>query len=430
MNIHYVFTLTALCCLAPSLRADDWPQFRGPGGLAVAPESAKVPTTWTSTKNIAWKTPLPGHGSSSPITFGKNVYVTCYSGYGLSKEDPGEIGNLKRHLLCINLDDGKIKWTATIPLPSKDPPDHPYTSYLTTHGYASSTPVADDTGVYAYFGTMGLVAFDHDGNERWRVSCGVGRMNFGSAASPILDKDYIIITAAVEDGEYRAFAKRDGKPAWRYAPDHEPSAWCTPLLVAANGRDELVCFGKRNEILAVDPGNGKLLWNATIEMKNYQCPSFTAHEGVVYAIGNHPGNAVAIRLGGNGDVTRSHKLWEINKGSVVSSPVHHNGHLYWSREEGGILLCVDAASGDVKYQHRLEGVRRTYASPVLAGGNLFYVTQTEGTYIVEAKPEFKLVAHNRIDGDDSIFSGTPAVAGDCLFLRSYKFLYCIKAGGR
>jgi outer membrane protein assembly factor BamB len=412
--------------LADCLHADDWPQFRGPGGLGVA--GTRVPTTWDGKTGIAWKCALPGPGSSSPVTFGKHVYVTCYSGYGLTKEAPGDFANLKRHLVCVRLADGGIDWTATLP---KRENDADFTSYVTTHGYASSTPVVDSTGVYVYYGVAGLVAYNHKGEQRWVASCGKSYMNFGSAASPILYRDLVIINADVESGAIVAVNQSDGKEVWRYGPDREPNTWCTPLLLRLAGGDELVSYGKRNELIGLEPATGKLLWTCTIPMESYQCPSPAAHAGVVYAIGDHPGNTVAVRAGGRGDVTGTHRLWNLRKGSVVSSPVYHDGHLYWVKEEGGRAFCVDAATGQLVYEQRLEPEPgRIYASALLADGKIYYVSQLKGTYVVEAKPTFKLLARNLIETDDSIFNGSPAVSNGRLILRSNRFLYCIGDGAK
>jgi outer membrane protein assembly factor BamB len=156
-----------------------------------------------------------------------------------------------------------------------------------------------------------------------------------------------------------------------------------------------------------------------------------AHAGVVFAIGDHPGNAVAVRTGGRGDVSATHKVWHLRKGSVVSSPVYHAGHLYWAKEEGGRVFCVEAATGQLVYEQRLEPEPgRIYASALLADGKIYYVSQTRGAYVVEAAPTFKLVGRNVIEGDDSIFNGSPAVSGGRLVLRSNRFLYCVADGGR
>jgi hypothetical protein len=412
--------VTTLVC------GEDWPQFRGPDGAGVAPKSSEVPTMWDSRTNISWRTPMPGPGSSSPVTYRGHAYVTCYSGYGLTKESPGDIANLKRHLLCVRLADGIVEWTATVSTPEGHR-EHPFGSYVTTHGYASSTPAIDDNGVYVFYGTMGLVVYDHKGKQRWVASCGPSTMNFGSAASPIFYRDLVIVNADVESAAIIAFRKRDGSEAWRYSPDHEPNTWCTPIIVAVESSHELVCYGKRNQILGLNPSTGELLWTCTIPMQSYQCPSFVSHDDVVYAVGNHPGNAVAVRLGGRGDVTTTHKLWDINKGSVVSSPIYHEGHLYWAKEESTRLYCVEAATGKLKNEVRLApSVQRMYASPVLAMGKLYFVGQTEGTYVIDATPELKLVARNIIETDDSIFNGSPAVIDDRMLLRSDTFLYCIE----
>lgn len=285
--------------------------------------------------------------------------------------------------------------------------------------------------MYVYYGVAGLVAYNHKGEQRWAATCGKGYMNFGSASSPVLYKDLVIINADVESGAIVAFNKSDGKEAWRYGPDRETNDWCTPLVVRMGGADEMISYGKRNELIGLNPATGKLLWTCTIPMQSYQCPSMVAHAGVVYAIGDHPGNAVAVRGGGRGDVTATHRLWHLRKGSVVSSPVYHDGHLYWAKEDGGRVFCVEAATGTLVYEQRLEPEPgRIYASALLGDGKIYYVSQTKGTYVVEAKPSFKLLMRNVIEGDDSVFSGSPAVSGGRLILRSNRFLYCIGAGSR
>jgi len=414
--------IAALGMATAAAHGDDWPQFRGPGGAGVAPASSRPPTKWNSKTNIAWKTPLPGPGSSSPVTFGKYAYVTCYSGYGLNKEEPGNKDDLKRHLLCVRLADGSIDWTASIPRKREETG---FNSYITSHGYASSTPVVDDTGIYVFHGRSGVMAYDHKGKERWTAPCGDGYENFGSGASPIIYKEMVIVNADVESGSIIAFDKGDGKEVWRYTGDRASNAWCTPLIVRVNGADELVTFSARFELIGLDPLTGKRLWHCAYP-SSMQCASVIAHEGVVYAIGDTPGATVAVRTGGRGDVTATHKLWTLNKGSVVTSPVLHNGHLFWAKEESTRFYCVDALSGKLVYEERPEpAVKGMYASPLLAGGRLYFVSQTQGTLVVDASPTFKLIAHNVIDTDDSAFNGSPVVTGDRLLLRSNKALYCI-----
>ncbi len=153
-------------------------------------------------------------------------------------------------------------------------------------------------------------------------------------------------------------------------------------------------------------------------------------DGVAYVLGlPGTGQAMAVRAGGNGDVSATHVAWEIKKGSNVGSPVVHDGHLYWANDSRGILYCAKAATGEIVFEQPLTGQRRDriYASPILSSGRLYFVSRTSGTYVVAAKPQFELLAHNVIAGDTSVFNASPAVADGQLFLRSDKFAYCIGA---
>jgi outer membrane protein assembly factor BamB len=141
---------------------------------------------------------------------------------------------------------------------------------------------------------------------------------------------------------------------------------------------------------------------------------------------SYPGWAVAIRAGGRGDVTATHKIWEIKKGSTVCTPVFYEGHLYWTYEDRGIAVCVNARTGAIVYEERLQPVPKLiYASGVIADGKLYYVSRDKGTYVLAAKPKVELLAHNVIASDTSIFNATPAVHNSRLLLRSDKFLYCV-----
>src|SRR5262249_7661240 len=183
--------VVCLAVCARSADAADWLQFRGPGGLGVAPDK-RLPTTWSNTQNVVWKRQLPGPGGSSPIIVGKKIFVTCYSGYGVPDANGGDINDLKRHLICVDRATGKILWTRDVPA---DLPEQPYRSYQAQHGFASSTPVSDGERVYVFFGKSGVFAFDLDGKQVWHAGLGERTNGWGSGASPILYKGLVIINA-------------------------------------------------------------------------------------------------------------------------------------------------------------------------------------------------------------------------------------------
>ena len=401
---------------AAAIPAADWPQFRGPGGLGVAPDK-NLPTTWSAKENVVWKTEMPGAGSSSPIIVGKKIFVTSYSGYGDGRGE-GDINNLKRQLLCLDLG-SQILWKKEVPA---DLPEDPYRSYLANHGYASSTPVSDGSSVFAFFGKSGVWAFDLEGKDLWHKSVGTEKHPWGSGSSPILYKDLIILNAAVESGAMVALHKKDGSPAWT-APGMDYS-WTTPILVnLPAGKQELV-VSNANQMLGFDPANGTLLWQCK-GIQDYVCPSVIAHDDVVYVIGARENTAIAIRAGGKGDVTKTHILWEIRKGSNVCSPVYHEGHLYWGNDKQGVIYCVRADNGQLVFEERLqERDAQFYASPVAADGKLYFVSREHGAYVLDAQPKYRLLAHNTL-GDATYFNGSPAISGGRIILRSDRFLYCL-----
>lgn len=154
-------------------------------------------------------------------------------------------------------------------------------------------------------------------------------------------------------------------------------------------------------------------------------PSVVAADGVVYVLGGRSGTAsLAVKTGGHGDVTATHRLWTSNKGSNVTSPVFQDGHLYWMHEQLGIAYCAKADSGDLAYEERMNRAGQVYASSLLADGRVYHLTRSGRTFVVAAKPEFELLATNDLN-DGSVFNASPAVTGTQLLIRSDKLLYCV-----
>jgi outer membrane protein assembly factor BamB len=396
----------------------DWRQFRGPGGLGTSAEKG-LPLEWSPQKNLVWKTPLPGPGGSSPVTVGDRIFLTCYSGYAVDAKSPGNMADLRRHVLCIERHGGKILWTKEIPPVL---PEHKYEGEGSFHGYSSSTPATDGERLYVFFGKSGVFCFDLEGKQLWHASVGKGIRGWGSAASPVLYKGLLLVNASVESGALVALDKLTGKEVWR-APNIR-SAWNTPVLVTAPSGERELVISVQDRLLGLNPDTGKELWRAE-GVHRYVCPSVVAHDGVVYAIGGGD-TSLAVRAGGRGDVTKTHVLWRMKKGSNVSSPIYHDGYLYWASESRGVVNCQEAATGKFVYQERLtpdSGL--IYASPVLAEGRLYYVSQRNGTYVVAARPKYELLAHNVFADDKSRANASIAVSDGQLLLRTDQALYCI-----
>ena len=420
------FTLLSAC--VATLAHGDWPRLRGPNGDGIA--EGKAPLTWSATQNIQWKAVLPGPGSSSPIVVGDRVFVTCWSGHGDGSNGPLE--NLKRHLVCLNKADGKLLWDKAVPAAM---PEDEAGGMLMEHGYASSTPVSDGTSVFVFFGKSGAFAFDLEGQQLWQVPLGT-RSNpkgWGSAASPILHKETVIVTAYDEGGAMVALDKKTGKEVWRAPAEGLNTVYTTPLVA---GGDLLLPV--QGELWGLNPDTGKLRWYSTYAMSGNVSPAVSVADGVVFVTGGYPtqGSAAIKPTGGKGDITGKASLWNTKSASYVPSPIYYQGHLYVIND-GGFALCLDAKTGDEVYRERVMestsgsgggrrgGGKPFYASPVLVDGKLYCPSRKNGTFVLAAKPTYELLARNVIEWDDSQVNASPAVDGNKLYLRSDKALYCI-----
>lgn len=396
----------------------DWPRFRGPEGSGISTETG-LPIQWGLEKNLAWKFDLPGPGSSSPVFLGDRIYLTCYTGYNVPGRPPGEPSDLKRHLLSLDRKSGKILWNQMVDalLPEQS-------NIRDSHGYATSTPVVDQDGIYCFFGKSGVFAFDHAGKKIWQADVGDGLNGWGSAASPILYEDLLIINASVESQALIALDRKTGKEKWKATGIKE--SWSTPILVTPKqGKPELV-VPIQGKILGFDPSTGEQLWNCRTDISWYMVPSLVASDGVVYSLGGRSGiAALAVRAGGKGEVTSSHRLWTSTKGSNVSSPVIHGGHLYWINDSTGVAFCAKAETGEIVYEQRVDRGGQVYASSLLADGRIHYVTREGRTFVLPAEPRYELLASNDLR-DRSLFHATPVAVDGRIFIRSDKALYCLE----
>jgi outer membrane protein assembly factor BamB len=411
-KLGFVLLLCAIVLLPQTAHAENWPQFRGPGGLGISQEQ-DLPVTWSETENVAWKTAMPGYGSSSPIALDGKLYITCYSGYGMANTS-GRMEDLTLHLVCVDSKTGKIIWDKQIK------PELPESKRVRDHGYAAQTPVTDSEYLYVFFGKSGVFKFDLQGNQIWRTSVGTKTHAWGSGTSPVLYENLVIVNASVESDSLVAIDKTTGKEVWRARG--MDSSWNTPHLVkTADVKDELAVTVKK-WILGFDPKTGNELWRCKA-IDDYICPSIVSHNGILYALGGRSSKAFAVRSGGRGDVTNTHKLWQADAGANVCSPVVHDGHLYWISDRNRNAYCLNLSDGSVRYSEEVR--QQPYASPLLADGRFYIVTRNGGTLVLAAKPQFEQLALNKLE-DRSTFNASAIVYNGTLILRSDENLYCIK----
>jgi len=413
--------------------AEDWPRFRGMAGSGVSAKAA--PTAWSSKANLAWKAEMPGPGASSPIIIGDKAFLTCYSGYGLSQESPGDKENLVRHLVCVDMKTGKKLWQKDVK--STGPEDDYTGAGVPAHGYASHTPVSDGTNVYVFFGKSGVHAFDMEGNELWQADVGKESdpTKWGSSSSPIIYKDTVIITAAAESQSIVGIDRKTGKELWCQPAKGLDAMWGTPSLVKVDDdRTDLVMYVAK-ELWGLDPDNGKMRWHADATEGARHAYTGILQDGKrVFAFTNG-GGSIALDAGGNGDVSETNTAWKGNDSSSFATPVRHGDKIYLVAR--GIITVVDAKTGKRVDRLRLKGTLKTggrfgsldYPSPIVVGDHMYYMNGSGQTFVFKLGDKLELVSVNRVTKDKEIFWGSPAASDGRIVIRGHKNLYCIADKG-
>jgi outer membrane protein assembly factor BamB len=416
---------------------DDWPRWRGPNNDGMA--RGDVPLEWSSTKNVAWKVPVPGRGFSSPVVWGDKIFITTAvptsppppaapqaEGDEPRRRGPGGgAGGGQEHkflVLCINRITGKQVWERVATVAT------PHEGYHRQYGsFASNTPVTDGRYVFAFFGSRGLYTYDVNGKLIWKKDFPPMRMRlqFGEGVAPVLDGNTLYLKFDQENGSYMvALDKRNGKELWRVTRD-EGSSWSPPLVVTHKGRKQLIVSASK-KVRSYDPANGKVIWECSGLGSNVIPAPVVAGELVIVMSGHRDPNLLAIRLGGEGDLSGTNAVaWTNNRGnSYTASPVLYQNRLYFITDSG-MLSCFNALTGEAHYrQQRLPKPYNFKASPVGVNGKLYLASESGDVIVVRMDEKFEVIATNTLE--DEVFIATPAVSGGSLYLRGRETLYCVR----
>jgi outer membrane protein assembly factor BamB len=443
---------------AGTAQAENWPAWRGVYGTGVSDEKS-VPLEWTAKKNITWRVPLPERGNSTPIVFGGKVFVT----QALEQEK-------RRTLMCFARTDGKLLWQARVDFKKSEPTN-------SQNPHCSASPVTDGERVIALFGSAGLYCYDLDGQELWHRDLGMIDSWHGSGSSPIIYRNLCIVNFG-PGNQSALFAcnKQTGEVVWKVDPPKVPpppnlglialaleaksaigkatqkttadeiaafggaseagdfsaaggyaGSWSTPLVAHIGDHDELIVVYALAAV-GYNPETGKELWRCK-EMPVQVFTSPALCDEVLYATGHFAQTgtyAAAIKLGGSGDVTLSHRLWQTKlPKECVGSPIAVGDSLFLISEHG-FAICLDAKTGVERWERRLAGAEvgtGSWSSPVLVDGKVYAVNQSGDTFVLAASSEFRLLATNPTDGE--VTCASLAIANGQFFLRTYQSLWCI-----
>jgi outer membrane protein assembly factor BamB len=441
MHVRVLIVTLLLPVLARAQSETNWPQFRGPGGLGVSAEKG-LPLEWSNSRNVLWKTPIPGRGHSSPVLWGARIFLTTaidgpvvprakpvvHIRRGQAFVHPDSTGADRSYtlaVLCLDRDSGKILWQRTAYEGTVHDDRH------RKNTYASATAVTDGRRVIAFFEAEGLYCYDFEGTLLWKSSLGkIAKMGMGPGTSPILYKNLVILQCDQEDGGEEAGSfvaavdKTTGKEVWRTARTQRKTH-STPLLLRSGGRVELICSGWET-VVAYDPATGRELWRAD-GVGGWAIPSAVSGQGLVFLSAGYPTKRTfAVRPGGDGNVTATNVLWSYDKGSAyVPSPIFFGDYLYLMSDKG-ILTCLDPRTGAVQYDSGRVPVPATFfASPVAFGDHLLLSSEDGEMFVVQAGPKHAILSTNTMG--EPLYA-SPAVAAGRLFIRGAQHLFCVGNG--
>ena len=380
-----------------------WPRWRGPSGQGLASDSDYV-DTWSDKDNILWRARVPGRGHSSPIVWADRIFLTTAYGDG------------RASMLAFERSSGRQLWETAVPDRTPDY-GHPKNSG------ASATATTDGSSVFAFFGNKGVVAVDLEGRLLWHRSLGRFNNYHGTAGSPLLYKDKLILFQDHAAGGFvTALSTKDGRPLWR-TPRRGSVGWSTPIAIRAFDHDEIV-VSSESSVDAYDPETGRALWSARGNLYEV-IPTPVVGHGLVFCSSGRAGPTLAIKPGGTGDVTRTHIAWESPRGSpFVPSPILYGDALYLVNDMTSIATSLDAATGKLMWQGRLGIATREgfSASPVGVDGKVFFTNDDGETFVLKAGPKFELLHVNRLNAQ---VLASPALVDGRWYFRTDRELVAI-----
>jgi outer membrane protein assembly factor BamB len=409
-----VKTLLVLLLIAGAsvlAQAEDWPQFRGPTGQGHATERG-LPLEWSETKNIIWKTPVPGLGWSSPTVANGRVWLTTVV------ESKERRGRVSASLRALAFDVATGRELVNVEVFRLD--DAGYVNPKNSR--ASPTPIVEGDRVFVHFGAEGTAALSTSGEILWTTHLRYESQH-GNGGSPTLYRDLLIINCDGNGGDAYVVAldTASGKPRWKTARRRPADqAYSTPLVITVGQEDQLVSVGAYRAA-AYDPLTGQEIWRVSYGDGFSNVPRPVFGQGLVFiATGFQTPALMAVRPDGKGDVTRTHVAWTITRGAPYTpSPLLVGNDLYYVSDTG-VLSLADAASGQIVWQQRLGG--NYSASPVFVDGRIYFQSEEGMTTVIAPGREFRRLASNRLDGATL---ASMAVSGGSFFIRSDSHLYRI-----
>ncbi|HTK74498.1 MAG TPA: PQQ-binding-like beta-propeller repeat protein [Gemmataceae bacterium] len=418
MMLRVAATATLLS-VASIAHSGDWPAWRGPDGMGQCPES-KLPLRWSDTENVRWKVALPDRGNSTPVIWRDRIFLT-------QGTDKGR----KRSTLCLDRRDGHTLWERTVEYTKREPTHE-------TNYYCSASAATDGERVVVSHGSAGVWCYDFDGRELWHRDLGECQHIWGNAASPVLFQDLVFLNFGPGERTFLiALDKKTGQDVWKAdepggrSGDKGQSewlgSWSTPVVARINGRDELVMTWP-GVVKSYNPRTGDLFWQCSGLAKDkapdrlvYTSPLVTSD--VVVAMAGFGGPAIAVKTGGSGDVTGTHRLWRHPTAPQrIGSGVIVGDHVYIV-DEPGTMRCIECQTGNLLWDQRLTS--STWGSLVHAGERL-YITNRDGeTFVLAAKPKFEVLSRNPLK---ETTQASVAVSDGEIFIRTFKHLWCIREG--
>lgn len=424
-------------CAIAADAPDAWPHWRGPEFNGVARGDA--PLTWSDKDHIAWKVQVPGKGHSSPVIWGDRIFLTtalttsnaAAAAPAAPPAAPVERGRggggpqVEQKLMVLAFDrrTGKQLWEKSAIVAT------PHEGFHSQYGsFASPSVMVDGKHAIAFFGSRGVYCYTHDGQPVWQKDFGIKMrmtMAFGEGSSPALDGDKLVLLFDHEgDSLLVALDKNTGSELWR-TPRPAGSSWSSPMVITVGGKKQVLVAATKF-VAGYDLENGKLIWQATGLGRNV-IPMPVVADGVAIVMSGHRSpNLLAIRLGGEGDLTGTDAiLWQNERGnSYTPSPVLHDGKLYMLTDNGTIS-CFDAKTGKPFYtQTRLPKSYSFKASPVAANGKLYLATEDGDVVVLRMGEKFEVLATNTLA--DQVFIATPAIMDGAIYLRGQNTLFCIR----